>query len=197
MYSLKKSIVIFSIALSAAALLAGCGAASVTSSGAKLRVTTPDKLMLLQEQTTTWAPSANNVQITINANKAYQEMDGFGYTLTGGSALHIAKMSAPARAKLLQELFGTGPDDIGVSYLRVSVGASDLDKKVFSYNDLPAGETDEAMVKFDLGYDKEYLIPVLQQILKINPAIKILGSPWSPPVWMKTNGDTRGGSLKP
>jgi len=197
MFSFKKLAAFFSIMLPAAIVLTGCGAAPVSSSGAKLWITTPDKSMLLQEQSLTSLPSANNVQLTINANATYQEMDGFGYTLTGGSALHIAKMSAPARARLLQELFGTGTNDIGISYLRISVGASDLDEKVFSYSDLPAGQTDEAMAKFDLGYDKKYLIPVLQEILKINPAIKILGSPWSPPVWMKTNGDTRGGSLKP
>jgi len=197
MFLLKKRATVFCIMLSAATLLIGCRAASVSSSGARLWVTTPDKSMLLKEQMITSSPSVNNVQLTINSTVTYQEMDGFGYTLTGGSALHIAKMSAPARARLLQELFGTGTNDIGISYLRVSIGASDLDEKVFSYNDLPAGQTDEAMAKFDLGYDKKYLIPVLQEILKINPAIKILGSPWSPPVWMKTNGDTRGGSLKP
>jgi glucosylceramidase len=50
---------------------------------------------------------------------------------------------------------------------------------------------------FDLGPDKQDVIPVMKQILAINPAIKILGSPWSPPAWMKTNNDTRGGRLKP
>jgi glucosylceramidase len=197
MFSIKKSISYVSVAFTAAIFLTGCGAASVKPSGAKIWVTNPDKSLLLQEQALTSSPSSNNVQLSIDADKTYQEMDGFGYTLTGGSALHIAKMSSAARAKLLQELFGTGKNDIGISYLRISVGASDLDEKVFSYNDLPTGQTDEAMAKFDLGYDKQYLIPVLQEILKINPSIKILGSPWSPPVWMKTNGDTRGGSLKP
>ena len=197
MFSIKKSFSYLGIAITAAILLTGCGAASVKSLGAKIWVTNPDKSLLLQEQSLTSSPSSNNVQLSIDADKTYQEMDGFGYTLTGGSALHIAKMSGAARAKLLQELFGTGKNEIGISYLRISVGASDLDEKMFSYNDLPAGQTDEAMAKFDLGYDKQYLIPVLQEILKINPSIKILGSPWSPPVWMKTNGDTRGGSLKP
>ena len=197
MFTLKKTATLLGMMVLATLLLMGCAAASVSSSGAKVWVTSPDKSMLLKEQSLTSTPSAKNVQLIIKNNKTYQTMDGFGYTLTGGSALHIAKMSAPARARLLQELFGTGTNDIGISYLRVSVGASDLDEKVFSYNDLPAGQTDEAMAKFDLGYDKKYLIPVLQEILRINPSIKILGSPWSPPVWMKTNGDTRGGSLKP
>ena len=161
-------------------------------------LTMPDKSVVLQQQYQDTATQlSNTVELNIDPSKTYQEMDGFGFTLTGGSAMHISNMSAAARQQLLQELYGTGPNDIGISYIRISVGASDLDEKVFSYNDLPAGQTDVNLQKFDLGYDKLYLIPVLQQILKINPKIKILGSPWSPPVWMKTNGDTRGGSLKP
>jgi glucosylceramidase len=177
----------------------GCGSASGKKSGkAELWVTMPDKSMLFKKQSSLSNQSkSEHVTLNINPAKTYQEMDGFGYTLTGGSAMHISAMDAASRAALLQELFGTGANDIGVSYLRISVGASDLDEQVFSYNDLPAGQTDTNMEKFDLGYDKKYLIPVLQEILKINPAIKILGSPWSPPVWMKTDGDTRGGSLKP
>ena len=88
-------------------------------------------------------------------------------------------------------------NNIGVSYLRLSIGASDLNEHTFSYDDLPPGETDTAMKKFDLGPDRLDVIPVLKEILAINPAIKILGSPWSPPAWMKTNDDTRGGRLKP
>ncbi len=135
--------------------------------------------------------------ILIDDSNIYQTIDGFGYTLTGGSALHLHNMDNASRAALLNELFATDGNNIGVSYLRISVGASDLDEKVFSYNDLPAGETDVEISKFDLGYDKLYLIPVLKEILAINPKIMILGSPWSAPVWMKTNKDTRGGSLKP
>ena len=129
----------------------------------------------------------------------------FGFALTGGSAQHIVRMSGAARADLLQELFGTAnastkngnKNEIGISYLRLSIGASDLNDHVFSYDDLPASETDTALVKFDLGPDKEDVLPVMKEILKINPTIKILGSPWSPPAWMKNNNDARGGRLKP
>lgn len=134
--------------------------------------------------------------IVIDTSKSFQGIDGFGYTLTGGSALHINKMSDPARKELLQELFGTGENDLGVSYLRISIGASDLDEAPFSYNDLEEGETDEALEKFSLANDTLNLIPVLKEILEISPGIKILGSPWSPPVWMKDNKSTIGGSLK-
>jgi glucosylceramidase len=124
-------------------------------------------------------------------------MDGFGFTLTGGSAQHLMRMSAAARAAILRELFDTTGNNIGISYLRLSIGASDLNERVFSYNDLPAGEADPQLTKFDLGPDKLDVIPVMKEILAINANIKIMGSPWSPPVWMKDNGDTRGGSLKP
>lgn len=135
--------------------------------------------------------------IIVNPAKSYQVMDGFGYALTGGSALHLFNMSSAARKQILTELFDTKDKNIGVSYLRVSIGASDLDTKVFSYNDLPAGQTDPELLQFSLAEDKKYLIPVLKEILAINPDIKIMGSPWSAPVWMKTNKSSIGGSLLP
>ncbi len=141
--------------------------------------------------------------ITLNPQLLYQEMDGFGFALTGGSALHIHNMSAANRAELLAELFAHEDSDpnsertnIGVSYLRVSIGASDLDEYVFSYDDMPPGQTDLNLDHFSLDEDRRHLIPVLQEILEINPDIKILGSPWSAPVWMKTNGSSVGGSLR-
>lgn len=135
--------------------------------------------------------------IYVDSATAYQQVDGFGYTLTGGSALLINQMSATAKASLLKELFDTTGNGIGISYLRLGIGASDLSPTVFSYNDLPNGETDLTLSKFDLADDKTHLIPLLKQILAINPNIKIMGTPWSPPVWMKTNNNSIGGKLKP
>ncbi len=163
-------------------------------------LTDPKKAVLFQKQAD--IPFANNmdktgdVSITIDDTKRFQSIDGFGFALTGGSAWNLMKMSKESRAGLLKELFATDKMHIGTSYLRISVGASDLDDHVFSYDDLPAGQTDTGLVHFDLGYDKLNLIPVLREVLKINPGIKIMASPWSPPVWMKDNNDTRGGSLQ-
>jgi glucosylceramidase len=163
-------------------------------------LTNPDNSAVLQKQkalATSAKAGVNGAVIKVNDKEVFQTMDGFGYALTGGSAGHIIKMSAAARKALLNELFTTAGNNIGVSYLRVSIGASDLNDHVFSYDDLPAGETDTAMKHFDLGPDKKDVIPVLKEILAIAPKVKILGSPWSPPAWMKTNQDTRGGRLKP
>lgn len=123
-------------------------------------------------------------------------MEGFGFTLSQGSAKHLLAMSDSSRARLLQELFGKGEKDIRISYLRLSVAASDLNEFPFSYNDLEDSlATDPALENFSLSYDTLDVIPVLNQILDINPDIKLMASPWSPPKWMKDNKDTRGGSL--
>lgn len=135
--------------------------------------------------------------ILVDPTVTYQEMDGFGFALTGGSALHLRNMSPAARTAVLENLFGRSKDAIGTSYIRVSIGASDLDEEVFSYADIPAGQTDPDLASFTLDRDREHLIPVLKEILAINPDLGILGSPWSPPIWMKDNGNSIGGSLLP
>ena len=170
-----------------------------TKAGIDVWITNPDKSALFAHQPAALLFGATGTYpvITVDDKQTYQSIDGFGFALTGGSAMHIIRMSMESRAKLLHELFATDSDNIGVSYLRLSIGSSDLNEHVFSYDDLPPGETDTAMKKFDLGPDRSDVIPVLKEILAINPAIKILGSPWSPPAWMKTNNDTRGGRLKP
>ncbi len=94
-------------------------------------------------------------------------------------------------------MFSTEGNNIGISYLRISIGASDLSDHVFSYDDMPDGESDPNLVHFTIDEERKDLIPILKEILAINPAIKILGSPWSAPVWMKTNRNSKGGSLKP
>lgn len=169
-------------------------------SDVSLWLTNPDRSSLFEQQREPlhFSRSTNqNPTIEVNDKEKFQTIDGFGFALTGGSAMHIVRMNNSSRAALLQELFAWDRKNIGISYLRVSIGASDLNERVFSYDDLPDGQTDPEMLKFDLGPDKYDVIPVLKEILAINPKIKILGSPWSPPTWMKTNNDTRGGMLRP
>lgn len=165
-----------------------------------LWLTKANQSVLLQKQTgvLSFGSVANSYPyLDVDSSTAYQSIDGFGYTLTGGSAFLINNMPASAKAGLLDELFGTGAASIGVSFLRISIGASDLSQFVFSYNDMPAGQTDPTLANFSLSKDTVDLIPLLKQILTINPAIKIMGSPWSAPVWMKDNGNSIGGSLQP
>ncbi len=148
-----------------------------------------------------FSPDIQNLEETINIdeNIKFQSIDGFGFTLTGGSASLINAMGTNRNA-LLQELFGNGSNDIGISYLRISVGASDLSETTFTYNDIESSE-DLSLSKFSIAREQKNLIPVLKEILTINPNIKILASPWTAPVWMKVrtlgkNG-FKGGSLNP
>ena len=139
----------------------------------------------------------NSKMIELDASQKFQEMDGFGMSLTGGSAFVINQLDATRKAALLQELFNTDKNNIGVSYLRISIGASDMSANPFTYDDMPTGQTDTAMQYFTINEEKKDLIPILKQVLKINPSIKILGSPWTPPSWMKSNNSSIGGKLLP
>ncbi|HSK13920.1 MAG TPA: glycoside hydrolase family 30 beta sandwich domain-containing protein [Phnomibacter sp.] len=155
---------------------------------------------LLQKQTNMLAFGTVNpggISIEIEEGTTFQSIDGYGYTLTGGSAMLIKAMGNTERANLLNELFGKNENAIGVSYLRLSMGASDLNPFVYSYNDLPAGQTDVSLSQFSLAADTVDVIPVLKEILAISPNMKLMASPWSAPAWMKTNGSTIGGSLLP
>ncbi len=170
------------------------------TSGITAWITTGDRANLLQKQPNLipFASGTNtNPTVEIDSTIKYQTVDGFGYTLTGGSAYHINRLSAAQKSSLLQELFGSNDNSIGISYLRVSIGASDLNAEVFSYDDMPAGQTDVNLTNFNLSKDTVDVIPLLKEILVINPNIRIMGSPWSAPVWMKDNGSSIGGSLQP
>lgn len=163
-------------------------------------LTTGDRGNLLTKQSSTlsFGTSTNSFgTITVDSTISYQTIDGFGYTLTQGSAYVINQLSPADRSSLLTELFGSNTNSIGISYLRVGIGATDLSSSVYSYNDLPAGATDVTLTNFSLTPDMADVIPLLKQIIAINPSIKILATPWSPPVWMKDNGSSIGGSLQP
>jgi len=163
-------------------------------------VTNPDRSSLFQKLPQPLVFGArNNARgsvIVIDPAQQMQSLDGFGFALTGGSAELLVKMSPEARSKILKQIFARDGNNLGVSYLRISIGSSDLNSFVFSYDDLAPGETDNELKKFDLGQDRKDVIPVLKEILEISPDIKILGSPWSAPAWMKTNNNVRGGALK-
>ncbi|MGZ9674964.1 glycoside hydrolase family 30 protein [Flavobacterium sp. GNP001] len=163
-------------------------------------LTKGNQTILLQKQpgNLTFGNSTNTyANIEVDESKTFQTIDGFGYTLTGGSAQVINQLSAQKRQELLKELFGNDANGIAISYLRLSIGASDLNAAPFTYNDLPNGQTDLTLSKFSLTPDQADVIPMLKEIIAINPSIKIMATPWSPPVWMKDNNSFVGGSLKP
>jgi len=163
-------------------------------------LTKADQTALLQKQdvslvfgtTTNQLPS-----IIVDTTNSFQTIDGFGFCMTGGSAYLINHMATAEKEALVKELFSSDSGCIGISYLRISIGASDLSPGVFSYDDMSNGQTDNSLTNFSIDREKTDLIPVLKLALTHNPNIKILGSPWSAPAWMKTNYSSVGGSLKP
>ncbi len=177
----------------------GTGSTGTTQmSDVSFWLTEGDQTVLLQRQNTPllFGTSTNsNPFIDVDSTQTFQTIDGFGFTLTGGSAHVISQMDAISKAALLKELFGNDSSSIGISYLRLSIGSSDLNASVFSYDDMPLGQTDTALAHFSLAPDSSELIPLLQQIVAINPSIKIIATPWSAPVWMKDNDNSIAGSL--
>lgn len=175
-------------------------AQSVTQSEVEFWLTKGDQSQLLKKQNTTLNFSAttnSNPTIEVDPSTKFQSIDGFGYTLTGGSASLINALPVAEKDKLLNELFANQENAIRVNYIRISIGGSDLSATPFTYLDLPSGQTDETLAKFSIEKEQADLIPILKKIIAINPSIKILGSPWTAPTWMKTNNNFIGGSLKP
>jgi glucosylceramidase len=161
------------------ALLVVChsGLTAQQASDVRMWLTTPDQSALLSEQKDPLPFSStvnNSPGIDVNDMQQFQQIDGFGFALTGGSAQLLMRMEPGPRAELLKELFGSEGNTVRVSYLRLTIGASDMNERVYSYDDLPSGETDANLAHFSLGPDRADVIPVLKQILAINPAIKYL-----------------------
>lgn len=186
-------------------MLVPCQAPSQSRAGVEVWLTTADRSSLFAKQRQHLRfrkLGTRSPVIEVSETMRFQQMDGFGFALTGGSAQLLLRMAPVRRTALLEELFATGKDgdrqgSIGVSYLRVSIGSSDMNDHAFTYDDLPAGETDPQLAKFNLGPDLADVVPVLREILAINPTIAILGRPWSAPSWMKSNGLPKGGALLP
>ncbi len=163
-------------------------------------VTTADRSALFQRQlhqpVFSDLASPELPVVAVDPERRFQRIDGFGFSLTGGSALLISRLPAAERAALLRELFLPEGDGIGLSFLRLSIGASDLSERSFSCDDRPAGEEDFALAHFDIGAGDREVIPLLREILAIAPALRIIATPWSAPPWMKSNGGFVGGSLR-
>jgi len=140
--------------------------------------------------------------ITIDDTKTFQQIDGFGASFTDSSAwLVYTKLTANQRNDAMQKLFSR-TNGIALGFLRQPMGSSDLARTFYSYDDLctqtttacttPSDKTDPTLANFSIDHDKDYIVPVLQQALAINPNVKIMANPWSPPGWMKTNGSMLG-----
>jgi glucosylceramidase len=134
--------------------------------------------------------------IAVDSGTTYQQMDGVGASLTDSAGWVLwNKLTASQRDTLMQSLFDPN-SGIGISILRQPMGASDFSASGdYSYDDVPAGQTDPNLAQFSIAHDQTYLIPLLRQALSLNPSLKVHALPWSPPAWMKTTGAMNGGNI--
>lgn len=113
----------------------------------------------------------------------------------GVRAKESAQTPSTTLAPAPSDLFTREGKGIGLSFMRIPMGASDIALSVYSFDDLPAGKTDPTLAKFSIAHDQEYILPLIQQAKTLNPEMKLMANPWSPPGWMKTTGSMIGGSL--
>jgi glucosylceramidase len=183
------------------ALQARAGASPQKSSGTQIEVveSIENQSAALVSKPPVQFGNARSSALTIRVDESvqYQTIDGFGASLTDSSAwLLDRKMAKEQRKELLETLFGT-KKGIGLSVLRQPMGASDFALADYSYDDVAVGEKDPKLAKFSIEHDRAYIIPLLKEALALNPNLKIIASPWSPPGWMKTSQSMIQGALLP
>ncbi len=182
-----------------AVLLIGLTLAVAVASDVDVWLTRGDEVSLLEQRPTltfTTGSGTHATKINVDDTTTYQMIDGFGAAVTDSSAWLIwNELNATQRATLLDELFSS-VDGIGISFVRIPMGASDFALSAYTYDDMPPGQTDPNLENFSIAHDLAYIIPTLLEARNRNPELKVMGSPWSPPAWMKTTESLWGGALE-
>jgi glucosylceramidase len=183
-------------------LLAGfaLNAAAAPTPPVQAWITTGDQSKLLARGKDAAFGAARRTKLVIDVDPAtrYQEMAGFGAAITDASAYLIQnRLDAPRREALMQELFGRERGGIGLSFTRLTIGASDFSPEHYSFDDMPAGQADPDLAHFSIEPNRAAVLPTVKAALAINPQLRVMASPWSAPGWMKTTDSLIQGTLKP
>ena len=195
--------------LAACLALAALIPASLGAQSISVYQTTPDLLEALSQRAglhfiakTAAAPQLP--LITVDDSQRFQQIDGFGASLTDAAAWLFAKKLTPAQTDAAFKSLFSRREGIALSFLRQPIGSSDLAVTFYSYDDLcqqtdkacttPAGATDPNLDHYSLQHDQEYILPLLKKAVALNPSLHIMLTPWSPPGWMKTSGSMLGSS---
>jgi glucosylceramidase len=170
------------------------GAAAATTAVSAWETTADHSQLLAAQPGASFASGSGSASqtITVNPSTTYQSMTGFGASFTDSSAWLVA--NSPQRNAIMTKLFDPN-QGIGLDFLRQPIGASDFSRSMYSYDDMPSGQTDPNLANFSIAHDNAYIIPILQQARQLNPQTTIMATPWSPPGWMKSSGSMIGGSL--
>lgn len=179
---------------------AGCAAAQPASSKrAELWLTTADGAQKLAAQPMQYAAglASGDEMLAIDTSRHFQKMHGFGAAMTDASAQLLSQMPQKKRKALMAELFGRGPNGLGLSFTRLTVGASDFSTSDYSYDDTPGNIPDPELRYFSIAPARKYVLPRVREALAINPRLLVMISPWSAPAWMKTTRSLIKGQLVP
>ena len=124
--------------------------------------------------------------VVVDAKQTYQSIDGFGASFTDSAAwLLMTVEPSSSLSGTLNDLFTRNGNGIGLSFMRIPIGASDIALSVYSFDDMPVGQTDPTLANFSITHDQAYILPLIQQAKALNPNLKLMANPWSPPGWMK------------
>ena len=134
---------------------------------------------------------SGTVKLQVSEKKANTGFLGFGAAITGASCYELSQMEPSVRRDILKDIYSR--EGLNRSVARLSIGASDYSAELYSYDDEPF---DISLEKFSIERDKNYIIPVIKEILEIRPDLYLFASPWSPPGWMKTGGRLCGGYMR-
>ncbi len=158
----------------------------VDDSDVAILVTSNDRTLDLARQGAQLVSGSSMSPLTITLDPAirYQTMDGFGSAITGSACYNLMKMTLADRTKFLKYSFSHS-EGLGQSYVRISIGCSDFSLSEYTCCDNPGIENFGLMDE-----ELNLVIPILKEIIAINPEIKIIGSPWTSPRWMKVNNLT-------
>jgi glucosylceramidase len=132
--------------------------------------------------------------VVLDPAKRFQTIEGFGGAFTEAAAVTLNKLSPANRQRALSAYFGPGGNDY--TLCRTHINSCDFALGNYAYTEVPG---DVALEHFSVDHDRGALLPLIQDALKAaSGALKLFASPWSPPAWMKTNGQmNHGGKLKP
>lgn len=154
------------------------------------------QLMAPQAGTLFTDTTAGTNNIIVDEGQQYQTVEGFGAAVTDSAAYLLEQVEpSSSQSSTLSDLFTRTGNGIGLSFMRVPIGATDIARSVYSFDDMPPGQTDPTLANFSIAHDQAYILPLIQQIKALNPQMKLLATPWSPPGWMKSTDSMNSGTL--
>ncbi len=204
---MSKKLLLLILALALALPLVSCGDGEGDGSSSAL---TEEDYTVAQVYETTGSRSrlfqrTNDIELTPYEYLGHSEVvvgeepispyHGLGGALTHSSAYLLSQLDDELRHEILESLYGESGAHF--SLVRIPWGTSDYtlsEEDFYTFDDVE-GATDYTLEHFSIAKDERFLIPVLREIIEINPDVEIIAAPWSAPAWMKTSGNLVGGRL--